>query len=112
MLGVTKLQKEIDSESTKLDNSLVDLRKYYDLVRTKRQLRMEVPAGFRSLTKTQRQFMSGFLENPKNDSLDTSVCSDDDTFLHHISSDDDTVLTSNLSQSPDISTSSMYIPIT
>jgi hypothetical protein len=112
MLGVTKLQNEIDSDSRKLDNLLVDLRKYYDFVRTKRQLRMEVPAGFRSLTKSQRQFTSGFLENSKNYSLDNSAWSDDDTFLHHISSDDDTVLTSNLSQSPDISTSSMYIPIT
>ena len=55
---VTKLQSGIQQESAKLDNLLLDLCSYYNEVKTKRILKLEVPAGFRHLTSSQCQFVS------------------------------------------------------
>jgi len=109
---MTTFQKEIDSETRNMDNLLVDLRKYSDSVKTKRQLKLEVPAGFRSLTKMQRDFSCGFLKNEHNDVLDKSTISTDIISLHHITSDDDTIITSNLSDSLNTTDSPEHIPIT
>ncbi len=42
------------SSSTKVDKLLPELRHYYNEVKTRRQLKLDVPAGFRQLTEVQR----------------------------------------------------------
>ena len=44
---VLQFQETVDKESKYLDNLLLQLRDYYTSIKTKRQLNMEVPAGFR-----------------------------------------------------------------
>jgi hypothetical protein len=44
------------SNTSKKDNLLPELCRYYTTVESKRQLRLRVPADFRPLTSTQRQF--------------------------------------------------------
>jgi len=53
---ISQFQSEIDIESSKVDNILRSLRRYYNEVKTKRQLNMEVPAGFRQVNKMQSDF--------------------------------------------------------
>jgi hypothetical protein len=104
---VAKLQSGIQQETAKLDNLLLDLHRYYNEFKMKRQLKMEVPAGFRHLTSSQRQFVSK--TPPRNSSL-TII---DDIFLSDITSDD-TVVTSNTSTDTLFPTSSVdptFIPI-
>jgi len=47
-------QQELVNETDHIDNLLVRLRQYYDDVRTKRQLQMEMPAGFRRSSEFQK----------------------------------------------------------
>ncbi len=42
-----QFQQDVSFESSKVDNLLTNLRQYYKEVKTKRQLNLEVPAGFR-----------------------------------------------------------------
>jgi hypothetical protein len=44
---LTQLSSDIQQETSKIDNNLNDLRTYYSTIKTKRQLGMNVPAGFR-----------------------------------------------------------------
>jgi len=44
---ITEFQEELQKESSYLDHLLSELRNYYDSVKTRRQLHLEVPAGFR-----------------------------------------------------------------
>jgi len=44
---VKQFQQDVSFESSKVDNLLTNLRQYYKEVKTKRQLNLEVPAGFR-----------------------------------------------------------------
>jgi hypothetical protein len=50
---ITQFQTDVDVESTKVDNLLLSLQCYYNEVKTKRQLNMEVPAGFRCQNQWQ-----------------------------------------------------------
>jgi hypothetical protein len=95
----TTLQEQIHDETAKLDNILGTLQQYYNNVKTKRQLKMGVPAGFRQLTSTQRQF------TPKLPTRNTEASTDLSTVhLNHLAddlqnlveSDDDTSITSNV----------------
>jgi hypothetical protein len=45
--NITQLSSDIQIETDKIGNILKELRRYYGLVKTKRQLGFEVPAGFR-----------------------------------------------------------------
>jgi hypothetical protein len=51
---LTTFQSELKDETTLLDNLLSSLKEYYHTVKTKRQLDLEVPAGFRRDTNHQR----------------------------------------------------------
>jgi hypothetical protein len=50
---ITEFQKDVQIETDKLNNILRDLRKYYADVKTKRQLGLNVPAGFRRQSNLQ-----------------------------------------------------------
>ena len=54
--NITAFQSELVEETSKLDNILRQLRRYYQEVKTKRQLGLDVPAGFRSDTSLQSTF--------------------------------------------------------
>jgi hypothetical protein len=71
-----------------------------------------VPAGFRSLTKTLRQFSSGFSESNADDLLEESILSDDLDSLYHLTTDDETVITSNTSSHQNIIHYDSFTPIT
>ncbi len=47
---------KVNSDSKDMDNLLKSLRRYYDSVRTKRQLNLNVPAGFRQKSHVQQLF--------------------------------------------------------
>jgi hypothetical protein len=53
---VTKLQDEIETETSQLDRILQELRDYYTMVKTKRQLGFEVPAGFSRTSEHEKLF--------------------------------------------------------
>jgi hypothetical protein len=61
---VTKLQSGIQQETAKLVNLLLDLCHYYNEVKTKRQLELEVPAGFRHLKSSNVNLY--FKHHPEN----------------------------------------------
>lgn len=50
---ITQLQTDIAIESCKVDNILESLRQYYNEIKTKRQLNLEFPAGFRCKNQWQ-----------------------------------------------------------
>jgi hypothetical protein len=56
--NITQFQKDISHETEILDDLLCCLRRYYAEIKTKRQLGLNVPAGFRSLSKLQQDFRS------------------------------------------------------
>jgi hypothetical protein len=60
-------QEDIFQECHKLDNLLSSLRRYYKEVKTKRQLNLDVPAGFRKSSQLQQQFRS--ITPPRKSSL-------------------------------------------
>lgn len=110
--GVRQLQHEIGQQETRtLDNLLVNPWNYYKTIKTKRQLKMEVPAGFCSLMQAQRQFTHGLLERKMDTLLECSDSSISDAYLNHLSSDDETIITLNTSPHNDINPSSSYTPI-
>ena len=51
---VLQLQEDIEKESSYLDSLLQQLKDYYATITTKRQLNMEVPAGFRRTNELQK----------------------------------------------------------
>jgi hypothetical protein len=53
---ITEFQSNIQTETDRLDNILCDLRHYYNEVKTKRQLGLDVPTGFRRGSLHQTQF--------------------------------------------------------
>jgi len=87
-------------DNWKQNNLLGELRDYYNQVKTKRQLKLNVPAGFRQPTHTQRLFVSKI--PPRDASAESTGpdISSDGVQLHHLSTDEDTVITSNLSSLP------------
>ncbi len=54
--NIKRLQEEVTQETTKLDDILRSLRRYYAEIKTKRQLGLNVPAGFRSSTSLQKMY--------------------------------------------------------
>jgi hypothetical protein len=53
---VTTFQQDLDQEITYLDNLIKNLRDYYNVVKTKRQLGFNVPAGFQRDTNLQQTY--------------------------------------------------------
>jgi hypothetical protein len=51
-----EFQSTVNDEATYLDNLLSSLRNYYQTVKTKQQLDLEIPAGFHRLNNHQRLF--------------------------------------------------------
>ena len=73
---LTDFQSELVEETTKLDNILRQLRRYYQEVKTKRQLGLDVPAGFRSDTSLQstfREFQPPRRSKSSSDQMDSSL---------------------------------------
>jgi len=68
--NVTQLTSEINTETKKIDNILQDLRNYYATVKTKCQLGLDVPAGFRCDSTTKQQFNN--FTPPRKSSLNVS----------------------------------------
>ena len=101
--------RQVRQEHTKLDNLLHDLCAHYNTVKTKWQLKLEVPAGFRQLNSFQ------CLVPPKtppraSSASSTISCEDDSLFtLRHITSDDDTVITFNVTPQPSSSINSAIL---
>jgi hypothetical protein len=56
--NITQFQEELSNETDHIDDLLRRLRRYYTEIKTKRQLGLNVPAGFRSLSKLQQDFRS------------------------------------------------------
>jgi hypothetical protein len=52
--NIKVFQQELDTEMEYIDNLLIRLRQYYDTIKTKRQLQLEVPAGFRRIGEFQK----------------------------------------------------------
>jgi len=52
--SINHFSNEVKLESAKVDNLLAQLHRYYNEVKTRRQLNLEVPAGFRLNTAFQR----------------------------------------------------------
>jgi len=53
---LSEFHANIDIETKQLDNILRDLRNYYHTVKTKRQLGLEIPAGFRRESVHKKEF--------------------------------------------------------
>jgi len=66
--------EELSNTNGKQDGILQDLRAYYDEVKTKRQLGLNVPAGFRPQSNHQKQFV---LHTPPRKSTNISPMSHD-----------------------------------
>jgi hypothetical protein len=81
---MSQFQDEIQLESNKVDNLLASLRRYYKDIKTKRQLNLEVPAGFRQNNNFQRLLRDAQLYHL---SQDISDCSSDDHIEEEILSD-------------------------
>ncbi|MFN9979210.1 MAG: hypothetical protein ACK53Y_04820, partial [bacterium] len=54
--AIQQFQDEVDTETKHIESLLSCLRQYYNTVKTKCQLGLEVPAGFRSSNSLQRDF--------------------------------------------------------
>jgi hypothetical protein len=84
--NMSQFQDEIQLESNKVDNLLASLCRYYKDIKTKRQLNLEVPAGFRQNNNFQRLLRDAQLYHL---SQDISDCSSDDHIEEEILSDAD-----------------------
>jgi hypothetical protein len=71
---LTQLSSDIQQETSKIDNILNDLRTYYSTIKTKRQLGMNVPAGFRRENLQQQNLR---LYTPPNKQSILSTNTDD-----------------------------------
>jgi hypothetical protein len=85
---ITEFQQNVHSQTDCLDNILHDLRRYFDTVKTKCQLGLNVPAGFRRRSALQKEFL---LHMPPRKSKSSDFLLDIDTF----SSLGDTIMDSN-----------------
>jgi len=70
---VKDFQSRLSNETTYLDNVLLELRRYYDTVKSKRQLNMEVPAGFRQESVHSRNLLSYLNSNTHLTDYPTSL---------------------------------------
>jgi hypothetical protein len=116
----TNFQSDVTSEIHHLDNILRDLRQYYATVKTKRQLGLDVPAGFRKSLKHTKLFYdyvptrelstsSSLCENVKDSSLATFDTTLQNSKVNHTVSLDITEFQPQLSTNP--SSNSPVIPI-
>ena len=80
---ITQFQEELSQETEHLDNILRNLRRYYKEVKSKCQLGLEVPAGFRSLSELQKTFQKS--SPPRRSKSATNLPSSDSLALHKIS---------------------------
>jgi hypothetical protein len=81
--NIKHFQSEIEQETKCVDNLLSSLRKYYKEIKTKRQLNLDVPAGFRQSNKLQQNYR---IFTPPSKSSDTCEASSLDTSIEHCSS--------------------------
>jgi len=56
--NIPQFQEELSKETDHIDNLLCHLSRYYNEIKTKCQLGLNVPAGFRSLPQWQKEFKS------------------------------------------------------
>jgi len=70
-------QQEASCETDHLDHLLHSLRAYYGTVQTKRQLQLEVPAGFRKTTTHNKDLTSYLRSQHSSDTVSSSSSSDD-----------------------------------
>jgi len=68
--NLKQFDAKVSKESKSLDNLMNSLRTYYKDVKTKRQLNLEVPAGFRQDNMIQRQLKSSL---PRGDYLSSTI---------------------------------------
>lgn len=80
---ITQFQEELSQETEHLDNILRNLQRYYKEVKSKCQLGLEVPAGFRSLSELQKTFQN--FSPPRRSKSATNLPSSDSLALHKIS---------------------------
>jgi hypothetical protein len=104
----TQFQADLTHETKKLDNLLRALRTNSNTVKTKRQLKMEVPAGFCHLTSAQSDHVPKLppcyssISEPISPTADSSI---QDVLPPYDLSDDITITISNVS---DQSTSAIH----
>jgi hypothetical protein len=70
---ISQFQSDIKSESAKVDNLLASLHQYYKDIKTKRQLNLEMPAGFHQENDLQHTFRDAKLYHLDNQSLDDDL---------------------------------------
>jgi hypothetical protein len=76
-------------ETTTLDNFLLSLQSYHQMIKTKRQLAMEVPAGFCRLRGHQHLFGRNVTLLPHVNDLDTINANITPEVINSSSSSDD-----------------------
>lgn len=107
-INFKQFQSDIQRETDYFDNLLEELRHYYETVKTRHQLNLEIPAGFRETTRHVKQFrhhLSTLHEMPNDvimdhtspsDVIPTNHIENIDLSSQHESSDN-----TNTSSSPD-----------
>jgi hypothetical protein len=113
-----KLHDNSNIENDQLDNIVRDLRQYYHSMKTKRQLGMNVPAGFPRHSNHQQQFIlhtpprksANNFTSTSHFSLFSDLTSDHllDTPIHSNKSSDTVMTSSTTSTNPPTSS---YLPI-
>jgi hypothetical protein len=83
--NTSHFQDELQLASAKVDNLLANLHRYYNDVKTKRQLNLEVPAGFQKTNTFQRLIRDSHLYHLSHN---VSGLSSTDNIQDHGSSDD------------------------
>jgi len=80
--SIQQFQEELHSNTEYLDTLLQKLRDYYELVKTKRQLDFEVPAGFQKFTQHYNLHQQNLIHQPQQQP-DGATDGGSDDFLHH-----------------------------
>jgi len=99
--NMSHFQDEVQLESNKVDNLLANLRRYYNNINSKRQLNLEVPAGFRKNNNFQRLIRDAHLYNLSHNAPD--LFSDNHIEEHILSDDIPQVTTPHIDDSESIS---------
>lgn len=108
----TSLDHKIIVPSRKEDKILHKLRQYYGVVKTKRQLNMDVAAGFSKANNHQRQMSAYFLGDISNsDFLDLPFDSSSQSTIPELLSSTSLELVSNASDSLSNASSLVQVPI-
>lgn len=116
---ITQFTSNINVETEKIDNILQDLRKYYSTIKTKRQLGLNVPAGYRRDTNHQQQIKQ-FSPPRKLSELDQTTSSTETSEAFDslqllssmmISSSNDALDVEHSTSVTDQSSSQLHIPI-